>query len=218
MAFGNSQQNNSSEKVTTYEARQLKFVAEEDKETSTGKTYWRVKDSNGKYYSVWEKNILEQLHAIQGAEGVVPSVVKKEQIGDKTYYSISAAGPDTEGIAKAGNEQAQASKAPGGRNSEWGKRMHPDDALRVTNLNQISATLAFIDLIIDDRPEGMSREQFAKGKFMPTMEFLRPFIHTSTTLTPDAPAPKTEESPATQFVASPDSFGTQTEEDADIPF
>ena len=93
-----------------------------------------------------------------------------------------------------------------------------DAATRVTHLAHEDRTLQFIDIIIDDRPEGMTREQFAKGKFMGIMQFLAGITNQPKTPTPDAPLPKTEEAPATQQAASGFNTPQPEDDDSDIPF
>ena len=206
-----------------FEARTLTIVDGEEKVTTGGKVYWRVKDSTGKYYTVWEAPVKITLEIAAGKGEAIPCAVKVESKQGKTYYSITGAGAAAEGLVAAGAARAQAASQPGGKNSEFGRRMHPDDALRVTHLAHEDRTLQFISLIIDDRPEGMTREQFAKGKFMGIMQFLAGITNQPKTPTPDAPLPKTEESPATQQAAS-GGFGGPTPEsvaaddDDSIPF
>jgi hypothetical protein len=222
MGFGSSSSNDSGEREITFERRDLVFVDQEDKRTSGGKVYWRVKDNVGKgrFYSVWEAELLAQLQDLQGENNTpVPCVVKVEKLPDgKVFYSITDCGVAAETVAAASNEKQQVSRQPGGRNSEFGKRMHPDDALRVTNLALEGRAMQFIELIIDDRPEGMTREQFAKGKLMPIMQFLGEFIAMPRTMTPDSPAPKTEEAPATKASTGFGANPTTTDFDDDIPF
>lgn len=205
----------------TYEKRSLVIVDGEEKATKTGKVYWRVKDSNGKFYSVWEEHIklnLEQ--AAEKSESIDCAVQVQRKADGKIFYSITGTGAAAEGLVAAGAQKAAAASAPGGKYSEFGKRMHPDDALRVTHLAVMERALHFIDIIIDDRAETMTREQFAKGKLMSIMNFMSQIVDMPKTLTPDSPAPKTEEAPATKAAAGFGSgFGAQPEEDdSDIPF
>ena len=221
MGFGGNQSQAGGDKEITYERRDLVFVGQEEKTTSSGKLYWRVKDNVGKgrYYSIWEADLLAGLQDFQGENNTpVPCVVKVETMPDgKIFYGITDYGAAAEAVVAASNEKQQSSRQPGGKNSEFGKRMHPDDALRVTNLALEGRAIQFIDLIVEDRPEGMTREQFAKGKMLPIMQFLGEMITLPRTMTPDSPAPKTEEAPATQAAAG---FGatTTTEIDDDVPF
>ena len=220
MAFGTAQPAGGDGE--RYEARTLTIVDGEEKTTQNGKVYWRVKDSTGKYYTVWEAPVKITLEIAAGKGEAIPCAVKVESKQGKTYYSITGAGAAAEGLVAAGAARAQAASQPGGKNSEFGRRMHPDDALRVTHLAHEDRTLQFISLIIDDRPEGMTREQFAKGKFMGIMQFLAGITNQPKTPTPDAPLPKTEEAPATQQAAGfatpgPDpTYGE--DDDSDIPF
>jgi hypothetical protein len=191
MAFGKAQpqQQTSGDKQISYEKRDLVFVDAEEKMTSKGKVYWRVKDNHGKgrFYSVWESDTMAQLEELGDEGAVVPCVVKVEKTGDSTFYSITAAGANADTIVTASNEQVKATRAPGGKNSEFNKRMHPDDALRVTALAHEERAIQFISMIMDDRPEGMTREQFAKGKFMGIMQFLAGFTDMPKTPTPETP-------------------------------
>ena len=209
MAFGAAQPTGGDGE--RFEARTLTIVDGEEKVTTGGKVYWRVKDSTGKYYTVWDSPVKITLEIAAGKGEAIPCAVKVESKQGKTYYSITGAGAAAEGLVAAGAARAQAASQPGGKNSEFGRRMHPDDALRVTHLAHEDRTLQFISLIIDDRPEGMTREQFAKGKFMGIMQFLAGITNQPKTPTPDAPLPKTEESPATQQAAS-GGFGGPTPE------
>ena len=219
MAFGQSTPQDNGEKQITYERRDLVFVGQEDKQTRSGKVYWRVKDNVGKgrYYSVWNADLLARLQDLQGSDQTpVPCVVKVEKDGASTFYAITDCGIAAEQVVAAANAQQQTALAPGGKNSEFGKRMHPDDALRVTNLALEGRAIQFIEMIIDDRPEGMTREQYAKGKLMGTMQFLGELITMPRTMTPDSPLPKTEEAPATKQAAG---FGDPPiADDDDIPF
>jgi len=185
-----------------FEARTLTIVDGEEKVTTTGKVYWRVKDSTGKYYTVWEAPVKITLEIAAGKGEAIPCAVKVESKQGKTYYSITGTGAAAEGLVAAGAARAQAASQPGGKNSEFGRRMHPDDALRVTHLAVMERALHFIDIIAEDRPPEMSREQFAKGKLLSVMQFLDRIVDMPKTMTPDAPAPKTEEAPATQQAAS----------------
>lgn len=222
MAFGRdaspaqpAQQQGPVEKDITYEARDLTFVDQEEKKTKSDKLFWRLKDEKGWWYTVWEADLLARIYDLAEVNPIVPCVVKVEKVGTSTYYGISGCGPDTEGVAKASNVRQQSSKAPGGRNSEFGKRMHPDDALRVTNLALMERSLHLLSIVIEDRLDGQTRMEFVKANFLGAMQFLGGLCELPKTMTPDAPAPKTEESPATQAYAS----GTETADmDGDIPF
>lgn len=211
MAFGAEKQQGGAGNGERFESRTLSITEGEERTTQSGNVYWRVKDSNNKYYSVWEEAVKINLEMAADKGETIVCAVKIENKGDKTFYSITGTGAAAEGMVQAGTQKASAAGKPGGKYSEYGKRMHPDDALRVTHLAHEDRTIQFIGLIIDDRPEGMSREQFAKGKFMPIMQFLAGITNMPKTATPDAPAPKVEESPATQQAAS-GGFGGPTAE------
>jgi hypothetical protein len=219
MAFGAAQP--AGEDSERYESRNLTIVSGEEKSTQTGKVYWRVKDSANKYYSVWDETVKINLETAAGKNESIACAVQIQTKADgKTFYSITGTGAAAEGLVQAGAAKAQAATKPGGKYSEYGKRMHPDDALRVTNLALIERALHHIEIIIQhDCPEGMPYDQFVKGKLMPTMQFMNGVIDLPKTLTPDAPLPKAEEAPATQqaagFGPAPDpSYG----DDSDIPF
>ena len=221
MAFGSPQPQGGGSGELTYERQDLVFVSQEDKQTQAGKPFWRVKASNGQFYTVWESNVLARMQDLQGANSTpVPCVVElKPNPNSKfPFKTITDCGTAAETVARASNEKAQASKQPGGKLSEFGKRMHPDDALRVTNLALIERALHFLEIsIAHDCPEGMSYELYLKGKLMPTMQFLNGVIDLPKTITPDAPATKTEEAPATKAAAG-FGDGELTDMDADLPF
>jgi hypothetical protein len=224
MAFGQAAAP-SGDKEISFERRDLVFVSQEDKVVKTGpnagKPFWRVKDNVGKgrYYTVWDGDILARMQDLQGENQTpVPCVVKIEKQGDSTFYSITDCGAAAEQVAAASNQQAQASRQPGGKLSEYGKRMHPDDALRVTNLALIERALHMLEITVEDRAEGMTRELYIKGKLMPTMQFMNGVIDLPKTQTPDAPAAKAEEAPATQKAAGFGDAPLDTDQDGDIPF
>jgi hypothetical protein len=226
MAFGPAPQQQQGGDGERYESRNLTIVSGEEKTTSTGKLYWRVKDSDGKFYTVWESVTKINLEMAAGKGESILCAVKVEKKGDKTFYNITGTGAAAEGLVAAGTAKAQAASQPGGKFSEFGRRMHPDDALRVTHLAVMERALHFIDIIADDRPEDMSRELFAKGKLLSIMQFLDRIVDMPKTITPDAPLPKAEEAPATQAAASgfaggfsgPTPESVQADYDSDIPF
>ena len=228
MAFGPAQpaaqQGGDSE---SYEKRTLVIVEGEERATKNGKVYWRVKDSAGKFYSVWETVVKLNLEMAAGKSESIDCAVRVEHKADgKTFYTITGTGAAAEGLVTAGAAKAQASSQPGGKFSEFGRHMHPDDALRVTNLALIERALHMIEIcVIHDCPEGMSHEQFVKGKLMPTMQFMNGVIDLPKTVTPDAPAPKAEEAPATQAAAGfgggfggPTPESVQADDEDSIPF
>jgi hypothetical protein len=217
MAFGNSQQQSDSGsggKSISFERRDLTFQNEQAKKTTNGKPFWRVQDNhgNGRWYSVWEEGLLETLHSMQEAGGTVPCCVKIEKKADSTFYTITYAGENVDSVVETAKAQEQTNAQPGGKNSEYGKRMHPDDALRVTTLAHEERAIQIISLLMPDKPADVSSEQFIKGKFLGIMNFLAGFTSNPNTVTPDSPAMKTEESPATQQAAA------SGPDDDDIPF
>lgn len=200
-----------------FEARSVTIVSGDEKTTGGGKVYWRVKDSAGKWYSVWDQAIKIRLETAAESSEAVPVAVKisPNPQGGNPFYNIVATDGAVESAIAEGGAKAQAASAPGGKNSEFGKRMHPDDALRVTRLALMGRALTMIDITKDDRPEGVTIEQFAKGKLVEYMTFMSSIIKAHTTPTPDAPAPKTEEVTAP---ASPETGGEAYTGDDDIPF
>ena len=210
-----------------YEKRTLVIVGGEEKATKAGKVYWRVKDSAGKFYSVWESVVKINLEMAADKGESIDCAVRVEHKADgKTFYTITGTGAAAEGLVTAGTAKTQAASQPGGKFSEFGRRMHPDDALRVTHLAVMERALHFIDIIADDRPEDMSRELFAKGKLLSIMQFLDRIVDMPKSVTPDAPLPKAEEAPATQAAASgfaggfsgPTPESVQADDDDSIPF
>lgn len=112
--------------------------------------------------------------------------IKPGNDGGKPFYTIAGVNAAAEDMVKEGSIKAAASHAPGGRNSEFGRRMHPDDALRVTNLASMERALHMVSLTIMDKPEGSSYETFVKAKTLEYMNFLNSLLKQPLTPTPQA--------------------------------
>lgn len=197
-----------------WELRTLSFVEDQEKTTGAGKVYWRVKDSNGKWYSVWEASIKATIDATY--PGTLPCAIqiKPGRDGGNPFYTIAGVGASAEAMVKEGSVKAAASEAPGGRNSAFGKRMHPDDALRVTNLACQERAIQMVALTIMDKPETVTYETYVKAKVVEYTNFLSSLINQPLTPTPQTPAPiPGDPGPDPTMPAAED-----TESDADIPF
>jgi len=205
MAFGKQEQPAQQEMQSErYEKRTVTIISGEEKETSNNKIYWRVKDSNGKFYSVWESSVKAELEeaAISGKPILV--AVKIEPKGDKTFYSITATGDLVDPNIQEGVTRAAASRAPGGKQSEFGKRMHPDDAVRVTMLASLERANQMVAMTLADKPEGVSYETYVKAKVFEYANWINQMVTMPKTATPPSPTPNPEPQ------AQP--------EDSDIPF
>jgi hypothetical protein len=168
MGFGGQQQSGGGDggKTITFEKRVLTFVDEQTKTTSGGKTYWRVQDNigPGHWYSVWEQSLIDTLHEIQDADGAVPCCVKVEKTGAKTFYGITAAGANVDAIIASSTSQQATSEAPGGRNSQYGKKMDPATEVRVTKLAAIKEGVPLAVACLPDKPADTSAETFLLAK------------------------------------------------------
>ena len=113
MAFGPAPQQQQGGDGERYESRNLTIVSGEEKTTSTGKLYWRVKDSDGKFYTVWESVVKINLEMAAGKGESILCAVKVEKKGDKTFYNITGTGAAAEDLVAAGTAKAQAASQPG---------------------------------------------------------------------------------------------------------
>lgn len=208
------QQGGTGEDVERWEIRTLTIVDGDEKQTGAGKVYWRVKDSTGKWYSVWETTVKIRLEtAAENSEAVKCAVqITPGKNGGKPFYTIAGTDAAADELAKQGSAKAVASRAPGGKNSEFNRRMHPDDVVRVTTLANIERAIQVVDMIMPDKPEAISCEQFTKAKTMEWLNFFNELVKM-----PLTPTPEPASTPASTPQATP---GEPADDDIDkdIPF
>lgn len=169
-----------------YEQRTLVIVEGDEKKTSTNKVYWRVKDANNKWYSVWDEAIKIRLETAADSGEPVKCAIQIKPGNDpkRPFYTITGTDAAADGLVEAGNVKATQAAQPGGRNSVFGKRMHPDDALRVTNLACQERAIQMVALTIADKPEGVTYETFVKAKTLEYVNFLSSLLAQPLTPTP----------------------------------
>lgn len=221
MAFGEpapQQQSAGAASGERWELRNLTILEGQPKQTSKGKVYWRVKDQKNFWYSVWEDAVKITLETAQESGQPIDCAVqiKPGRDGGNPFYTIVVAGAAAAQVVEQGSAKAAASTAPGGKNSEFQRRMHPDDALRVTYLNLFQHAERMAEFTADERPEGTSKEQWLKAKMPEYANFLAALVKMPKTM-PDAPAETpapTEEKPAP---ASPPPVEDYPYTDDDIP-
>lgn len=174
-----------------FEERNIVIVEGDEKPTRSGKVYWRVKDSNNYWYSVWEPALKIRLETAADNQEAVRVAVKISPGNDpkRPFYTIVATDNAVDAAMAEGKVRATQADQPGGRGSQWQKRMHPDDALRVTNLAQIERSLHMAELTLPDKPEEMKNEQWVKGKMLEYMSFLNGLLKMPMTPTPASQGP-----------------------------
>lgn len=172
-----------------WELRTVVFADEQEKTSSNNKLYWRVKDTNNKWYSVWEPVVKANIDANYPNPTPIAVHITPSKTGGNPFYTIEAAGPGAEEIVKEGAGKVRASAAPGGKNSPFNRRMHPDDALRVTNLACQERAIQMVALTIADKPETITYEQYVKAKLVEYTNFLSSLINQPLTETPQVPEP-----------------------------
>lgn len=196
-----------------FEERNVVIVQGDEKKTGSGKVYWRVKDSSNKWYSVWEPATKIRLEtAADNAEAVRVAVkISPGNDPNRPFYTIIATDNAVDAALAEGKTRATQADQPGGRGSQFGKRMHPDDALRVTNLAVIERALHMAELTLVDKPDEMKNEQWVKGKMLEYMQFLNGLLKMPNTPTPATP-------PGTPVGDDPGPDPTDPGVDDDIPF
>jgi len=178
-----------------WELRQCKFLEAQDKQTKAGKPYWRIRDERG-WYSVWDSAIYASIEIAANAGETIPCAVqiKPGNNGGSPFYTIAGVNAAAAGIVEEGKIKAAASYAPGGRNSEFGKRMHPDESLRVMLMNSSTKAVDMAIATLDDRPSDVTRDQWIYAKVPEYMNFINQLIKMPITPTPqEAPAPEAPE-------------------------
>ena len=211
MAFGQQQAPAAAGgSAENWELRTLTFTESQDKTTQAGKVFWRVKDTNSFWYSVWEPAVYASIEIAAGNNEAIPCAVqiKPGRNGGKPFYTIAGVNAAAESMVAEGKTKVSFSMAPGGRGSEFGKRMHPDDAIRVTMLASLERANQMVAMTLADKPEGVSYETFVKGKVFEYANWINAMVTTPLTPTPkpEVPAPALKE-------------GTEVDAgDNDIPF
>ena len=187
MAFGAGQQTQQADGDERWEKRDLVIVEGTEQTTKSGKVYWRVKDNQNHWYSVWEAATKVALEvAVTNATPIPCAVqIKPGNPGKPPFYTIVAAGPHAEATVNEGKKKSASSSAPGGRQSEFGRRMHPDDALRVTMLATLDRAISMVQMTLADKPEKTSYETFVKAKVVEYNTFLANLVNAPKTPTPD---------------------------------
>lgn len=209
--FGSPQQAAQQQGGDRFEERTIVIVEGDEKQTGKGKVYWRVKDANNHWYSVWDTAIkirLETAADNQEAVRVAVKISPPSTSGSKPFYSIIATDNAVETALAEGASKAAVAEQPGGKNSAFNKRMHPDDALRVTNLACQERAIQMAALTIIDKPDTITAEQWVKGKLIDYVSFLSSFLRQPLTLTPESPVAE----------ITPEGEPEDPSADADIPF
>jgi hypothetical protein len=225
MAFGSQQpaQGGSPAGAERWESRTITIVDGQEKSTKAGKVYWRVKDSNGKWYSVWNEATKVRLEMAASTQEAVPVAVQitPGNAGGNPFYTIAGTDAAVEGLVAEGAAKAIASVQPGGKNSEFGKRMHPDESLRIMLMNVKTSAVEMAIWTGDERPEKVTKEQWLYAKIPEYMTFLSGLVKMPLTPTPEA-APTPTPAPAPTGFGAPPMAPTPSDEppidDPDIPF
>ena len=171
-----------------FEERNVVIIEGDEKQTQKGKVYWRVKDSNNHWYSVWEAAVkirLETAADNQEAVRVAVKITPPSTPGKQPFYTIVATDNAVDSALTEGASRAVANTAPGGKNSAFNRRMHPDDALRVTNLACQERAIQMVALTIVDKPDAITAEQWVKGKLIDYVSFLSSLLAQPLTLQPE---------------------------------
>jgi len=177
-----------------WELRHLTIEEGQPQTSKNGKLYWRVRDSSNYWYSVWTPALKATLETAADSGTPIDCAVqiKPGNAGGKPFYTIQGAGASAAAIVEEGKVKAHATAAPGGRGSEFGRRMHPDDALRVTMLATLERAIQMVAMTLADKPEKTSYETWVKSKTVEYNNFLMGLVKMPLTPTPEtAPSPET---------------------------
>ena len=171
-----------------WDLRTISVAEGQEKKTTAGKVYWRIKDTNGFWYSCWDATIKANLEIAAENNDSIPVAVKISpgKDGGKPFYNIEGTGESAAQIVEDGKATAAVSAAPGGRNSEFGKRMHPDESLRIGLMNSSTKAVDMAIATLEDRPKEVTREQWIYAKIPEYMNFINSLINMPLTPTPDA--------------------------------
>ena len=198
-----------------WELRNCLFTASQPKTSKNGKEYKRVKDSNSFWYSVWSDSVYQSIAIAAKAEQMIPCAVqiKPGTGGGKPFYTIQGVNAVAEGLVAEGNAKSTVSEAPGGRNSEYGKRTHPVDAQRMSMAASIDRAISCVALFVDERPEGSTKQEFIRAKVFEWANMINDAISK-----PSAPATQDTAPPPVPVAAGFPVEPEATEDDSDIPF